>query len=132
MSNIYNSGLAQLVEHTLDKRQVGGSNPPAGTNKFSKNLLDIVIPNRYNSKHGNVHQDMTKIARRTFNAWYKVWHANPQSSFLGPAFMKEFFPEIEDIEVSHQIKNSIALNHIMDRYVDNEGWPGSLNPYLYA
>jgi hypothetical protein len=36
--------------------------------------------------------------------------------------MKEFFPEIEDIEVKAQIRNSEALNHIMERYVDNEGW----------
>lgn len=75
---------------------------------------------------------MTKISRHVFNAWYKRWHADHCSKFLGPAFMKEFFPEIEDLEVRHQIKNSIALNHIMDRYVDNEGWPASLNPILYA
>jgi hypothetical protein len=72
---------------------------------------------------------MTKISRSKFNAWYKQWHSDHCSKFLGPAFMKEFFPEIEDIEVKAQIKNSVALNHIMDRYVDNSGWEPVTNTY---
>jgi hypothetical protein len=69
---------------------------------------------------------MTKITRATFNEWYRNWQRS-EHKFIGNAFMKEFFPEINDPEIRMQVKNVEAMNIILDRYVENIYWPSEDN-----